>query len=345
MKILHVIQGMPKTAGTSVFAIEVAKEQIRRGNKVEIVYFTNTQCADDIPMRKVGALEDVGYIPDIVHIHAIWSKQLAKAIRWCHGKKVAFIVSPHGGLMSRVLGKNWLKKHVFFWFFIKPWISSAKAIHCTGDGEVCAIRRLGIRARTFVAPLGCHMPAIHEVKASDEGALRNVLFLGRLGEEKGLEFLLDAWKKVARAGWKLILAGPDWRGYGEVLKEKVAAEMIEGVEFTGAADDVMKDRLYRQADLFVLSSPTENFSMVVLDALAYGVPVICTKGTPWRCVEEARAGWWIEPNSDAALASSISEFMGMSADGCAALSRNARSIAKTYEWHKVVDTLEVEYVR
>ena len=55
----------------------------------------------------------------------------------------------------------------------------------------------------------------------------------------------------------------------------------------------------------MLPSPMENFSAVVLEALSYATPVICTTGTPWQAVEERRCGWRVEPDSAAALASAL----------------------------------------
>ena len=59
-------------------------------------------------------------------------------------------------------------------------------------------------------------------------------------------------------------------------------------------DGQEKMQAYQNAQLFVLPSYSENFGIVVAEALACGTPVITTKGTPWEDLETHQCGWWIE---------------------------------------------------
>lgn len=346
MKIVHVIQGLPRTAGTTVFPVELAAEQVKLGHEVEIVHFTFNECGySKVPIRKIATLDDLGYDPDIVHVHALWSMCQVKAMQWCRKHGVKYILSVHGCLMPRVMNKGWLKKHIFYWLFLKKNLQNAAAIHCTGEGEREAVEVMGIKPPKIIAPLGCHLPVIDEVKVRGGVEQRNLLFLGRLGEEKGLMYLLDAWKAIKHEGWKLTIAGPSWLGYGELLKAKAKDEGITDVEFPGNADEKMKDELYRAADLFILPSPTENFSMVVLDALAYGVLVVCTKGTPWGCIEENKCGWWIEPNSIEAINAVLTKAMNLPRSEVEAMGKRARSLATKFSWPEIAKTIEKELGR
>ena len=64
--------------------------------------------------------------------------------------------------------------------------------------------------------------------------------------------------------------------------------------FTGALDDEKKWEAYARADLFVLPTYSENFGIVVAEALFAALPVITTKGAPWSGIEEHKCGWWID---------------------------------------------------
>jgi len=50
----------------------------------------------------------------------------------------------------------------------------------------------------------------------------------------------------------------------------------------------------RESDLFVLPSFTENFGVAAAEALACAVPVIATRGTPWKDLVDRQCGWWVD---------------------------------------------------
>ena len=336
MKIIHVVTGLGETSGVATFCLRVAAEQRATGATVRVWCHHRDSETTDIPI-------DYGTTPsvvdwegiDLVHIHALWSLFLVRAMRWCWGRKIPFIVSPHGSLMPRVFTKSRVKKWVTWHLLIKPLVKRAALIHCTSEAEKAACEALGLKGPFVVAPLGVDVPEEREKKKRGG----KVLFLGRLGEEKGLEKLLEVWKKLGRSRdeWRLVIAGPDWEGYGENLRRKVAEEKIAGVEFTGPADAEMKDLLYREADVFVLPSPMENFSMVVLEALAYGVPAIATKGTPWAELAVEKCGWWIEQGVEP-LRAALAEAMALTDEARAEMGARGRELARTkYSWKSVVE--------
>lgn len=343
MRIVHVTRSLIVNSGVSVFVAELASSQAEFGHEVHLRYTWLPDYPIDpkVDSRAFKSLDELEFVPDVVHIHAFWSIDMMRAMNWCRKHGIPYIVSPHGGLMPRVFTKGWLRKHLFYQLFLRKNLQCAQAIHCTGEGEVVAVKALGLRVPVVVAPLGCHLPEWPVEKSPSDS--KTVLFLSRISEEKGLVYLLDAWKAVPHDGWRLIIAGPDCKGHLNILREKIQAEDISGVEFTGAADVKLKDMLYRTADLFVLPSPMENFSMVTLDALAYGVPVICTRGTPWRILEEAKCGWWIKPNDSGALADALREAMSCSRQEAEQKGLASRKIAERYSWRSIGGALAQEY--
>ena len=145
------------------------------------------------------------------------------------------------------------------------------------------------------------------------------------------------------ANWFLVLAGPDWFGERKVLEEKIKSESIPNVSFTGAADEILKDKLYREAKIFVLPSPMENFSAVVLEALSYSLPVIATKGTPWQELQDNKCGWWIDQGQDA-LKTALKTAMSLEDDERADMGARGRAlVADKYSWDKVSDSVLALY--
>jgi len=129
-----------------------------------------------------------------------------------------------------------------------------------------------------------------------------VLFLGRLSPEKGLEVLLDAWTRVKRdvpaAALLIVGSGPA----AKRLKRR-AAELSD-VLFAGQRPD--PERFLLAADLFVLPSLEEGLSIALLEAMAYGLPVVATDIAGNReVIEPGRHGLLVRPGRPEALAEAI----------------------------------------
>src|SRR6185436_20783168 len=123
---------------------------------------------------------------------------------------------------------------------------------------------------------------------------RIVLFLGRLNFKKGLDLLVRAFGEVARRrpDVHLVLAGPDDDGYGATVRRWLGAEgVLDRVTFTGMLLGRAKLAAFRDADVFVLPSYTENFGMAVVEAMACGRPVVISDHVNiWHEVAAAGAG-------------------------------------------------------
>jgi glycosyltransferase involved in cell wall biosynthesis len=132
-------------------------------------------------------------------------------------------------------------------------------------------------------------------------------YLGRLHAIKGVENLLDACKLMEGDAdrWHLKIAGSGEGDYPEVLKSKVERLGLQArVEFTGEVFGEAKEDLFAKSDVLVAPSYVENFGMVIAEALAREVPVIASRGTPWKGLQENQCGLWVE-NDAASLAAAI----------------------------------------
>ena len=339
MKILHALRGLEATSGISTFVVELCNHQAKAGHKVCFVYQRSLErdFSPEVLVLQESELGLLGWKPDVVHIHAIWTPFSVRMLRWCEKNAIPYIVSPHGCLMQRVLQKGKLKKWIFLNLLLRPLLNKARCWHCTGEGEVAACKKIGFNGPFSIIPLGCIIPNLGAQKQNI------VLFLGRISEEKGLRLLLGAWKALGIEDWVLVLAGPDWFGERKVLEEKIKSESIPNVSFPGAADEYLKDKLYREAKIFVLPSPMENFSAVVLEALAYAIPVIATKGTPWQELRDYKCGWWIDQGEDA-LETALKAAMSLEDDERADMGVRGRTlVAEKYSWDKVSDSVLALY--
>jgi glycosyltransferase involved in cell wall biosynthesis len=119
----------------------------------------------------------------------------------------------------------------------------------------------------------------------------------------------------------------------------------ERVRFLEEVQGAAQAAAYRQADLFVLPSHTENFGIVVAEALSHGVPALVCKGAPWAGLEQHGCGWWVEQGERpiaAALSQALAlgdvELRAMGALGRAWVEqefskrRVAQMMRETYDW-------------
>jgi glycosyltransferase involved in cell wall biosynthesis len=107
--------------------------------------------------------------------------------------------------------------------------------------------------------------------------------------------LVEAWAAVKPESWQVVIAGQDENGHQAEVEAAIRERQLQrDFSFVGPIDGPAKWDLYRSADLFVLPSHTENFGLAVAEALACGLPVITTRGTPWEDLATHHCGWWIE---------------------------------------------------
>ena len=151
-----------------------------------------------------------------------------------------------------------------------------------------------ICADAFVGPGVVGEGAIVGATGVEVNDVQPWMFLSRIHPVKGLMNLVAAWERVRPERWRMVVAGPDEGNYlAEVETAVQRAGLERNFDFVGPVAGAAKEKLYREADLFILPTFSENFGMVVTEALSYGVPVITTKGAPWKGLVDHRCGWWL----------------------------------------------------
>ncbi len=104
----------------------------------------------------------------------------------------------------------------------------------------------------------------------------SILYAGTLNHRKGYADLIRAFSKIAmnHPEWKVVLAGNGEIEEGKRLAKELSVD--SQVQFLGWVNGEQKDAAYQSASIFCLPSYAEGFPMAVLDAWAYGLPVITT---------------------------------------------------------------------
>jgi glycosyltransferase involved in cell wall biosynthesis len=117
---------------------------------------------------------------------------------------------------------------------------------------------------------GVHAPA--ELPAT-EGREPIVLSVGSIQKRKNIARLVEAFERT-RPGWKLILAGAAGFGAEEIVTQIQRSRRASDIEVTGYVTNAALHALYRRASLFAFPSLDEGFGIPVIEAMAWGIPVI-----------------------------------------------------------------------
>src|SRR3954452_17239518 len=109
----------------------------------------------------------------------------------------------------------------------------------------------------------------------------------------------------------LTIAGAGDPQYVKDLKDRIRPfDSSNKIQMPGAVTGDEKENVFMNADVVIVPSYTENFAMVVAEALAYGIPVIASTGTPWKRLAEMGCGLWVDNQPDS-LAQAIKEISRM----------------------------------
>lgn len=304
MKIIHFIAGIDKKEGGTSEYMRLLGSELK--NHIEIVVATGISANPiDIAGVKIKFFETnvlrwfsmlnefrqflIDEKPDIVHINGIWSPQNWGFQKVSQKLQIKVILSPHGMLEPWILAQNPWKKKLGLFLYQKKSIDKALCLHATAQMEADNIRSLGFKTPTYIIPNGIDLIDVKEVK--EYYGTKKMVFLSRIHPKKGIELLLEAWVNCSTDDWKLEIAGNGDENYIEKLSQ--SAQDLKNVTFVGAKYGEDKWDFLRSADVMVLPTHSENFGIVVAEALAVGVPVVTTQGTPWEDLELNRCGWWI----------------------------------------------------
>lgn len=135
-----------------------------------------------------------------------------------------------------------------------------------------------------------------------------VLFVGRVSRDKGIDLLIAAAQTVVRAApeARFLIVGPDWGDRAEFERAVEAAGLREVFVFTGALNAADLRRAYRSADLMAFPSRYEAFGIVMIEAMAAGVPVVATNASAIPCVvDHGATGLLFAPEDAGELAAHL----------------------------------------
>lgn len=271
------------------------------------VYYCHKIFGRDISIQMLRHLWAMVRWADVVHLTGVYSPPTIPTLLVCRlfGRPVVW--SPRGALQRwEGTRRAWIKR---LWesvcnFLICP---GKVVLHVTSDSESKASCARMPKAGVALIPNGIELPELDMSRPWRPGGALRLLYLGRLDPIKGIENLLEAIAAPALADVQLVICGEGKDDFVAHLKALVSRLGLNArVSFAGHVSGTTKTDAFWGADVCVVPSFTENFGMVVAEALAHAVPVIVSKGAPWADVEKHGCGLWVE-NSPDELAEALAE--------------------------------------
>jgi glycosyltransferase involved in cell wall biosynthesis len=278
----------------------------------------------------------------LIHNHGLWLPSNHSAARVAGDLGLPLVINVHGMLTKWAMKHKAWKKYLAWILYQKHDLLSARVLLVNSEREIADLRDLGLNNPIGILPWGVDLPELP--KESCPRSQKKVLFLGRIYPVKGLSNLVVAWSRLKPKGWRLIIAGPDEGSHRSHLEQIVREKgLTDSVSFIGPVKEEDKWELYRSSDLLVLPSFTENFGLVVVEALASGIPVITTKGTPWSDLVTYGCGWWIDIGTEP-LVQALNEALSLGSSQLREMGLRARNLAgERYNWSSIAGQMRSIY--
>jgi glycosyltransferase involved in cell wall biosynthesis len=382
MKILYICNRFyPALGGVETHVFNIAKRFIDKNNSVDVVcsdmvainsserFKNKSGEIVGIHFKKFWSLRILGidattfmpYLPlflflnvkkyDIIHAHSYGYFSSWAPILICKLLNKKIIYTAHYA-DETVLPK--IVKRLFD-FLIAGWSfrMATRVIALTSVEKDILIRKFRVRPQNIVViPNGINLSEYSKHSFSSEerekilsrngikNKNKNIITVSRIAKNKGHIYLLMAFKDILDCN--LIIIGKDW-GEKEHLMNFVKEKKINNVFFLENINDVEKNNLLKLSDVFILPSlGGESFGIVLLEAMANGLPVIASKvGGIKDLIHEGKNGYLIEPGNVQQIEEKVDAVLFNK--NIESMKRYCRDFSSQYDWDKVYEKISNLY--
>jgi glycosyltransferase involved in cell wall biosynthesis len=363
MKIAILVEGLPPKiiGGTEVATDIIARHLTRRGHDVHVLTFLDSGLPKESAER--------GF-----HVHPLTSPKIHLLGTALHLVKMLVVLKK---INPSVIHAQNIHSGLFG-FWVKKCLGSPYIVHGQGSDVYLPwrfkrpISRLVLTSADAVIALTEHMKremqktsnrSIHVIPTGVdpsrfEGVSKDhardklhlgqeakvIIYVGRLCPIKGLEYLIKAMRliKDEENDARLVLVGEgEERGHLEGLVSQLGLK--ECTTFTGKVPNEAVPEHMAAGNVFVLPSLSEGFPLVVLEAMAAGLPIVATNvgGIP-EFIVNAENGFLVEPKDPEQIAEKVCLLLGDD-ELRRRISENNKEKARDYSWENIIDRLEHVY--
>jgi len=280
---------------------------------------------------------------DLLHVHAIFSYPSTVAMAIARHYQIPYIVRPLGQLCTWSLQQSARKKQIYLQFVERKNINQSQTLHLTSQQEQQEVSHLHLNTSSFVLPHGLNLPPTvpnarlrlrqHLNLPANEPIL---LFLSRLHPKKGLGYLIPALSKLTHHRFTFVIAGEGDPIYEQELKDLIEKSGLgDRTHFAGFVAGETKNLFLQGADLFMLTSHSENFGVSVLEALAVGLPVLLTSGVALSSVVQRYQLGYVIDLDVLAITYALADYFNCPEVGKTMGDRARQFVLENYTWDKI----------
>lgn len=284
---------------------------------------------------------------DLVHLHANKRFVTDLAALFEVGKKRPFVFSPYAGMFGTTLLGRIHNKTIGKLAF------NAAVVIVISQSEKKMIESQNMRVKRFeVLPIGVDVAEFKKADTEywdqtyDLKGNKVVLFVGRLTTHKGVDTLIKAFASIKRkiGNVKLLVVGPDFGEKANFESMAKGQQISEDVIFSGG---VSRERLlgaYKVGDVFVLPSRNEAFGIVMIEAMAAGLPVVAANNSSMpEIVRDGETGLLFNTEDAGSLAAKVVEILDDGALAQRFINNGSAEVAEKYNWDRIVEKLNALY--
>lgn len=276
------------SSGVSTVVPQYLNEQSKiKGINVGLLNLANYRPRDaEYPVFTelcIERLPDPFCNPSVVVFHEIYRPDHIKLSHRLKTRAIPYIITPHGSLTHVAQNQKHFAKQALNLFFYNAFIRNAECVHFLSEKE--ALNSTGFKLKkASIIPNGVSIP---KVKATCDKT-PTAIFIGRLDiKVKGLDLLINCLPPIAEElrglGAKINIYGPDEDGSMARLEQLITNNQVTDiVSLCGPVNGQSKKDAFLHSQFYVQLSRTEGFPTSVLEALAYGLPIVVTEGTTWK---------------------------------------------------------------
>lgn len=317
MKVLHSGSLDIKSGGPALSTYLTIKGLILSNSNAEIVMPPLTGdgklIANDVSIHYTESIKNIrfGYmyrlsrtleklpLYDIYHIQGLWQYLGHGVAAFARKHQKPYLITLRGMMYPQAMAHSSFVKRISLSLYQRRDLQRAACIQATCVEEMNYYRELGFTNPVAILPNPIETTDIIDRPVKQSDCLR-FGYLGRVHPRKRIERLIyafDALRNELRDA-ELLIIGADDKQYEEFLRKEVERLHLNNVRFTGFLTGKEKDEAIMSLSYLVVPSDFENFGNIVTEALVRGVPVIASKGMPWKELEDYHCGWWIDNNQE-----------------------------------------------